>query len=334
MSQSVEKSLMDAPCGSLPTGMRILYISSRRRTGGWLAEGFAGDSACRVLLEEAPGVTAGMTRLRDEVFDAVLLSHEPGELDSLEFLEGARAGGTEDPIIVLGNQSEEELAALCYETGADAYLRVASTTVRHLIWVVARAVEQRQLIRENRRHTQSQRRRLQQEHNEAGRLLAQQRALIRDLEALRSSSAPIREIDANLKAASQNGSHQHGQENVTEKPWALPPQLVAFYREMLRAHVMMGSGNLATEMSTLAELLSGGGITPRQAMQLHVVALEELVRGLGSRGSRHVMSRAELLVLEVMMHLAESYRQRYEQNAAPRRQQSLPGFESVNDAQQ
>ena len=41
------------------------------------------DPPAAMSLEEAIGVTAGLARLRDEVFDAVLVSHEPGELDAL-----------------------------------------------------------------------------------------------------------------------------------------------------------------------------------------------------------------------------------------------------------
>jgi hypothetical protein len=55
-------------------------------------------------------------------------------------------------------------------------------------------------------------------------------------------------------------------------------------------------------------------------MQLHVQVLEEMVQGLGSRSSRHVMTRADLLVLEVLVHLAERYRlrcQSSEESPAP-----------------
>ena len=77
----------------LPPRMRVLYIATRQRTGGWLAEAFAADSASQVVLEEAVGTAAGLARLRDEVFDAVLVSHEPAELDALDLIEGYRAGG-------------------------------------------------------------------------------------------------------------------------------------------------------------------------------------------------------------------------------------------------
>ena len=108
----------------LPATMRVLHITTRSRTGSWLAEALAADSASRVLLEEEVGSAAGLARLRDEAFDAVLVSHEPEELDALDLIEGYRAGGADDPIVVLGSPSEQQMAALCYEVGADGYLCV------------------------------------------------------------------------------------------------------------------------------------------------------------------------------------------------------------------
>jgi DNA-binding response OmpR family regulator len=147
--------------------MRVLYIASHQRTGGWLAEAFAADSASEVILDEAAGAAAGLARLRDETFDAVLVSHEPGELDALGLIEGYRAGGADEPIVILGNQSEQEMAALCYEVGADGYVCAHTTTTRNLLWILARAIQRHQLVRENRRLNLAERQRLQREHEEA-----------------------------------------------------------------------------------------------------------------------------------------------------------------------
>lgn len=305
------------PWGTLPKRMRVLYITTPQRTGGWLAEAFASDSASEVVLEEAVGLTAGMNRLRDEAFDAVLVSHEPGELDALEVVEGLRGGCSDDPLIVLGAESEQELSALCYEVGGDAYVCVNTGTTRTLVWVVARAIERHRLIRDNRRLAQADARRLQQEHLEAQRLLDQQRALIQDLESLRSPAG----------SAAEDSAADEPRPRPTA-PLDLPEQLVAHYRELLRAYVIMGSGNLAAEMSSLGELLATAGISAQQAMNLHLHVLEELVRGLGSRSTRHVMTRADLLALEVMVHLAEGYRQRYQYRVSPPLQRTLPGFDA------
>jgi DNA-binding response OmpR family regulator len=303
--------------GMLPSRMRVLYVATPQRTGGWLAEAFASDSASEVILNEARGVAAGLAQVRDEVFDAVLLSHEPDELDALEFVEGLRAGGSQEPMIVLGNQSEQELTALCYEAGADAYVCVNTATVRSLIWILARAIEHHRLVRENQRLSQSERQRLQREHQEAQRLLDEQRTLVRDLAALRRAQA--NESGEGTSCGEAGGAGGDGALDLPEK-------LMAHYRELLRAYVIMGSGNLGSELAQLAELLVSAGISARRIMHLHLRALEELLHGLGSRSTRHVMTRADLLILEVIVHAAEGYRQLYQHRVDPPRQQLLPGF--------
>ncbi len=89
----------------------------------------------------------------------------------------------------------------------------------------------------------------------------------------------------------------------------------------------MGSGNMADEMDRLAELLASAAITTQQAMLLHLHVLEEMISGLGSRSARHVMNRADMLILEIMIHLAEQYRARYLKRVCPPRQLPLPGFD-------
>ena len=107
----------------------------------------------------------------------------------------------------------------------------------------------------------------------------------------------------------------------------LPPELISHYRELLRTYVIMGSGNLSTDLVRLVQLMVSAGLTARQAMQLHVCVLEELVHGLGTRSTRHVMTRADLLALEIMVHLAEGYRERLELLLHPPIQRLLPGFD-------
>ena len=64
-------------------------------------------------------------------------------------------------------------------------------------------------------------------------------------------------------------------------------------------------------------------------MLLHLQVLEEMIRGLGSRSARHVMNRADMLILEVMINLAEGYRDRFMKRVNPPRQRTLPGFENA-----
>ena len=298
------KAALSSAWKAIPPRMRVLYITSRARTGGWLAESFANEGGAEIELQEALGSAAGLARVRDEAYDAVLVSHEPGELDAMDLIRGYRAGGADEPIIVLGIPSEQEMAALCFEAGADGYVCANTMTTRNLVWIVARAVQRHVLIRENSRLNEAQRQRLQRERDEAEKLISQQRALIDNLEAIRRSGAPLE----------------------------LPGELVHVYRELLRTYVIMGSGNLAGELLRLAEMLATAGVSARQTMQLHLNVLEELLHGLGARSTRHVVTRADLLVLEIMIHLAEGYRGRYLEQARPPVQGMLPGFEQAAPA--
>lgn len=318
------------PIGTLPSHLRLLFITGSHRTGDWLTEAFAHDSAVHTSIEEALGMANGLARLRDEAFDAVLATHEPGQLDGLDLAEALRGGGSEEPLILLGAQSEQEVMPLAFEAGADAYVCVNTTTTRSLIWIVARAIERHRLIRENRRLAHTEQHRLQQEHHETQRMLDEQRSLIRDLEAVVESTEASSTTDRR-RIATQPATNDEADADApyAPKPLDLPEPLVRHYHELMRAYVIMGSGNLGDDMSRMAELMADAEISAPETMQLHVSVLEEMVKGLGTRSARHVMTRADLLVLEVMVHLSEVYRKRYFHRRDPPVQLSLPGFDDL-----
>ncbi len=241
----------DALFHGMPGRLKVLYIATPNRTGAWLAEAFAADSAAEIVLEEAAGQAAGMERLRDEVFDAILVSHDPGGLDALDLIEGYRTGGAEEPIVVLGVPSESEMAVLCSEVGADGYVCVNSSTTRNLIWIVARAVQQHRLVTENRHFHQAQQTRLQREQDEARRLLQEQRSAVEEFRC-----GPL---ERQGRAAAGPAANL-----------ALPPELMSHYRELLRIYVIMGSGNLADELRRLAGLLVAAGISAQQMARMHL----------------------------------------------------------------
>jgi CheY-like chemotaxis protein len=311
-SDPVRAKLPATPWGCLPPRMRVLFITGQHRTGGWLAESLAADSASEVLLEEVLGIAAGLARLRDELFDAVLISHDGHSLDALEILDAIRTGSSdEQPIIVLGEQSEQEMADLCFESGADAYLCAGNSTTRTLIWQVARATERHRLISDNRRLEQEYRHRLRLEEGEAIRQIEQQRGLV----------ASCVDID---RGAETDGKEA---EQPIPQTCSLPRSLRTHYRELLRAYVVMGSGNLSDEMRALAHLLVTNRVTAADAMQLHLIVLGDMIRGLGSRSARHVLNRANLLILEMMISLADGYRKQAPDHQHPSRHQMSPGIE-------
>jgi len=78
----------------------------------------------------------------------------------------------------------------------------------------------------------------------------------------------------------------------------------------------MGSGNLARELRHLAELL-GLRIERRQTLQAHLHVLAELIHGLGSRSTRHVMNRATCSRSRCCSHVGDGYRRRYQERIHP-----------------
>ncbi len=292
-----DAKLPPTPWGYLPPRIRVLLIAGPRRSGAWLASALAADSATAVQLEEAAGIAAGLLRLRDELFDAVLVSHEPERLDAWEALDAIRAGvGEDQALVVLGDSRDEALTVYCLESGGDAYLCTRTATTRSLLWVVARAIERRTLIAEHRRLGQTTRQWQQQEHAAARQRLDQQRALVAGPHTARDGPAAA-------------GAARAPSDAVREDPSSsLPQPLVPHYQELLRAYVVMGSGHLADEVDALAALLAGAHVPPRDVLRLHLHVLEQLVTDLGTRSARHVMDRADVLSLEMMLRLAEQYR--------------------------
>jgi DNA-binding NarL/FixJ family response regulator len=266
--------------------MRVLLISSPAFDSNCLQQAFSCDNACDVIFQDARGITAGLAQLRDQAYDAVLIIHEPVELNALEMLDAIRTGSSEQqPILVLGQLPDSELTSLCFESGADGYVCLGTTTARDLVWHVARASERQRLLEENHRLRRANKNQISMELDEAERLLEQQREL----------------LACELPAPEKGDSWP-----APEAAW------MSHYRDLLRTYVVMGSGNLADELCDLAQFLLRSQVTAEETLRGHLQVLHETVQELGARSARHVMNRGALLVLEVLLHLADGYRREFD----------------------
>lgn len=274
-----------------------MYVTAPDVSQTWLTELMAADRVMTVAVESCFGGQQALGRLREEAFDIVIVQHAPPELDAVDFVEAHRSTGADDPLVVVGRQPEYHIAPLCYEVGADAYLMFEAATPRQFMWTLGRAIQWHVLARENKRLVELDRKRARLEHNEAERLLDQQRGLLDGLQELSGST----DLTPSDPAATPTA--------VPGDAAGVPIPLVTAYRDLLRAHVIMGSGNLCAETASLADSLAANHVSAPKLMQLHVHVLEETLHGLGGRSSRHVMARADLLVLELMAQLVERYRQ-------------------------
>ena len=216
----------------------------------------------------------------------------------LALVLAVRGAGCDDPILMLAEEPDDAQWKAAHAACADVLVTRRGWDSPALVPAVARAMERAHLLRENQRFTAADRRRLVRERDEAENLLLQQRQI---LEALEKQSA----IDSIADAAS-GMAHQE-----TRAPaGSLPADVETYYQELLRTYVIMGSGNLGTEIGKLVAFLACAELSPRQALELHLQRVEQLVRGLGNRSTRHVMARADLLALELMIHLGEHYQRR------------------------
>ena len=289
----MSRQLPNTPWGSLPPGMRLLFISAPQDQTGWLQRAFQADRASDVIVQEVSHVTEALGLLRHRVFDAVLIAHTTNRFNALESLDAVRTGSSaEQPVLILGDAPEKDMAPLCYEAGADAYICMSSVSTRGLLWEIARAIERDQLLAENRQLRTSNQNQLQLEQNEAQILLAEQMAVLASIIASTGELPGADQIDPSANLAEAQISEQN----------------VQHYRELLRTYVVMGSGNLEAEIETLTMTLSQAQVTLTTAMQLHVHVMEETIQQLGSRSARHVMNRGNLLAMEVLVKLGESYR--------------------------
>ncbi|QGJ71296.1 Hypothetical protein PBC10988_30000 [Planctomycetales bacterium 10988] len=282
----------------LPDRLRILLITNRQRLGAEFIEQLQADPQLEVLMEEVQGTNAAMRRLREEAFDLLLVAHDYEQVDALEFVESLRVAGAYVPVLIVGAETEQECLEECCFAGAEGYLSIHTTSPGMLFWKVAQALERRQLLEENQRHHGDLKQRGQKEQEEVRRLFNQQREL-----ALASVDDPNCPLSDCLET------------------------LLGIYRDLLRTHLLMGSGNLTQEIRKLAAWLAASKVETGQALILHLTALQQLVKGLGSRSSRHMVARADLLAMQLLIELSEAYRSQQPQVSPPLKQGWLPGFE-------
>jgi hypothetical protein len=246
---------------------------------------------------------AALSRLREEQFDCLVVD-VPASLASpaddngpFGLIRAARTGGCAEPVVIVGRlltDAEWNEACAC---DCDVFVSPRGWESSALGGVVKRSLLRGTLQRENRTLTAANHRRLVRERDESEQLLAHQRQLIAELEAL---PHPLRQPTARgveRLYSTASAEEETGGSNLGES-------FAPHYASLLRSYVLMGSGSLAGEISEMADRLLAARVPPHESLQLHLGCVESLVKGLGNRSARHVMTRADLLAVEMMTHLA------------------------------
>lgn len=198
---------------------------------------------------------------------------------ALLFVEGLRTSGSDDAVVAILVEPNDEAFMRFDEYDCEVLVSPHGWQSRGIVPMVCRALSRGQVTRDVVSLEQTVRSHRVRERDEAQALLQQQRAVID-------------------RAAA-----------ITHTPAALIPERAhTFYRDLLRTFVMMATGSLDGDVRRLAEILALADIPPRDVLDMHLTEVQRLIDGLGSRSSRHVLARADILALELMTHLGASFR--------------------------
>lgn len=226
--------------------------------------------------------SSALQQLAEEAFDCIVVVNVAGDpqrggVDAGSFCSAVRAAGNMDALLVLTNTASDSLWQVACETEADVCVGAGSWDLHTLLMLIDRAIRQRSIMRDAQRKTWADSQRLGRERSDCTDLLRQQRQLLQN-----TSSEQLGDVGS-----------------------VLPPELPLIYREVLRTYVMTAALSCAPEIKKLAQTFALAHLTPRQVLQLHLDQVELLVKGIGQRSARHIMDRANVLCLEVMVLLCE-----------------------------
>jgi DNA-binding NarL/FixJ family response regulator len=311
---TVAESLsFELAANGLPTRLRLLCIGSVEPSWVSLTLQLDALGCVEPNFKWVSTANDALALLRDESFDCLLVRtnlgrHGPVE-DGLSLARGIRAGGCADPLVIVTLSTNDDTWAEALKMNVDLLVSAKGWESSALVPAIQRAVERGRLFHEIDRLTAADRRRLVRERDEADYLLQQQRQILAAFERLEEHDQNEGGVPLDNAALSPVGRR-----HAASIP--LPVEFDEYYQELLRTYVIMGSGNLVAEIMKLADLLSQAGFAPQQVLDLHLARVERLVGGLGNRSTRHVMARADLLALELMIHLGESYRRQLRASAS------------------
>jgi len=241
--------------------------------------------------------------LRSHNYDIIVLAtdfNEQTHQSALMLAQALRTSGHDEPILVVATEIEDELWSQYVHASCEVVVTKQAWNSSVLIPIMNRALQRREQAWEHREQRVAQQKRLLSEQNEAEKLLKLQHQILLDLEQSVSDENNM-DTDTTMRSAARP--------QPDADPLAIPQQLKQYYQELLRNYVIMGSGSLSEEITGLVESLTAIQCTPRQIIQLHLECVKKLVTGLGNRSTRHALSRADLLALELMILTAESYQQ-------------------------
>jgi hypothetical protein len=289
----------------IPPGLKVLFVSDKRPVWVSLALRLDAIGCTEPRFSWVSTSEEALTLLHNDSYDCLLIGIDfETKTKQLELLNAIRSSGCHDPIVLILSMLDDQVVLAGCEYQAEVLVSTAMWESPALLGTMKRAMMVQQLSEDNHRLLVENHRRLVRERDESERLLKQQRSMVIELQQF-AYPADFEKSEKDLLL------NQTRTESVqASSSYEIPLEVQDYYHELLRTYVIMGSGSLKDEIQQIAELLAAANLTPGQVLEFHLECVEVIVRGLGNRSSRHVMSRADLLALEIMVHLGECYQKR------------------------
>lgn len=257
----------------MPPTLRVLCLANPREFGHLLAQGLQAAEIASIDVQVAERLDEALKSLQHVAFDALLMVHAPPKLCALQSLRSFRSAiHDHQPILILSERADGNLESEFLAQGADAFASLDHATVPQLLWKIAGVIERQNLLAETK---------LLQRTREQHRALEQQ------------------EVDQQLQQLwSLMGVAPSG-----TRP-TVPPEdatLVRRYAQLLRDVTVAGGELLQPDFQTVKADFCRRELSPPQVVRIHISALEIVLADVGTRGARHLLGHAQVLLLKFLV---------------------------------
>ena len=291
----------------IPSKLKLLFISDKRPIWVGLALRLDEIGCSEPRFDWVSTSEETLSLLRNDNYDCLLIGvFAENKTKQLELLKAIRGSSCHTPVVIVLSVPDDQITSAAFEYHAEVLVSAAMWESSLVLGSIKRSVMVEQLREDNHRLMVESHRRLVRERDEAERLLMQQRSMLEEFQTL----AYPDEDDTTETDLLFEKSHKNYDSKQVSRIFKIPHEVQDYYHELLRTYVIMGSGSLKDEILQISDLLAKANLTPRKVLEFHLESVELIVKGLGNRSSRHVMARADLLALEMMVHLGECYQKK------------------------
>jgi hypothetical protein len=273
----------------LPSALRLLCVGAREPSWALLTMQLGSQGCHEPQFRWSSTANEALTLLRREIFDTVIIVSEAIDRDGefgwrnvLALVDAVRAGGHDDPVLLIAPYVADDKFGQLSRHDCDVLCSSRSWESPALVPLILRMIDRNQRLEATRRLESSHRRQVSRDKSEAERLLREQQRMVQDVRLI-------------------------GYRSMNAVANTIPEEHRSYYQTLLRTHGMMGEGSLSAEVSQFAKQLRAMGATPGDALEMHLQQTEQLIARAGSRSSRHLVSRADLLAIELLLYLGQEY---------------------------